>query len=330
MPDFQLENHLDGSGYWRNLAEDVREGLTSTPRRLLPKYFYDDEGSHLFERITELPEYYPMKAEAALLREIAHSLMERLAPDEIVELGSGSSTKSRILLDAQPPAHPLRRYIPLDVSEAIVRQAAASLQRDYPQLKVHGVIGDFELHLHRLPQPSGRRLVLFLGSTIGNLHHPQRLALLRGIPSLLGRNGRLLLGVDLVKDTGVLERAYNDSAGVTAAFNRNILSVINKRLGADFQPACFRHEAFFNREQSRIEMHLRPSSPQTVTIAALGLTVELSPKETIWTESSYKFTRESTAGMLQAAGLQLEEWHAGRDQLFALALASKASGGNVD
>jgi L-histidine N-alpha-methyltransferase len=302
----------------------VRSGLTASPKKLLPKYFYDARGSELFEQITGLPEYYPMRAESALLEAIASDLMSSLKPQEIVELGSGSSTKTRILLDRQDQAQPVHTYVPLDVSESIVRLAADELQERYPGLAIHGVVADFETQLDKLPGATGRRLVLFLGSTIGNLEPEPRVRLLRSIRELLAAEDSLLLGVDLVKDIGTIERAYNDAAGVTAAFNLNILNVINDGLDADFRPEAFKHVAFFNREHARIEMHLKPLVAQTVRLRDLDLTVEFKPDEMIWTESSHKFTRESVEAMLGAAGLRLASWFSGEEPVFGLALASPA------
>jgi L-histidine N-alpha-methyltransferase len=320
----RIDNHLEDGGFFATMAEDVRRGLTSTPKKLLPKYLYDSHGSDLFEQITELPEYYPMRAESALLQASAAQIMASLAPDEVVELGSGSSTKTRILLDAQDPTHPVTTYVPMDVSESIVHLAADDLHKRYPDLMIHGIIGDFERHLDKLPAASGSRLVLFLGSTIGNLEPEPRIALLSSIRELLGPNDHLLLGTDLVKDIDVIELAYNDAAGVTAAFNLNILKVINNGLQGDFRPEAYRHVAFYNKEFSRIEMHLKPMLPQTAHLKAIDLTVDLRTDETIWTESSHKFTRESVSEMLQAAGLKLDEWYTGEQPAFGLSLSSPA------
>jgi L-histidine N-alpha-methyltransferase len=210
------------------------------------------------------------------------------------------------------------------VDETAVAGAARRLLADDPRLEVHAVIGDFERHLVHVPPPRGRRLVLFLGSTIGNLEAPARHALLRQVRALVRRGDRVLLGVDLVKDRDVLEAAYNDAAGVTAAFNRNILRVINHGLDADFRPEAFRHHAWYNEAESRIEMHLVPESPQTVTVRSLDLTVRLEPSETIWTECSHKFTRASAEAMLEEAGLRLEGWHTDARERFALVLATPA------
>lgn len=319
----RIDVHLNGNGVLHSLAGDVRRGLTATPKWLPPKYFYDEAGSKLFEQITALPEYYPTRAERRLLTELAGALMEMLRPAEIVELGSGSSTKTRVLLDTPTAPGHLRRYIPFDVSESIVRAAAQELLRDYPYLHIHGVIGDFERHLDRVPASEGRRLVLFLGGTIGNLDAGPRADLLRKIGNLLGPEDRLLIGIDLVKNKAIIEAAYNDSADVTAAFNRNVLAFLNRSLGADFDPSAFRHLAFFNEAQSRIEMHLVAERRQTVRIPAIGLTIEMERGEDIWTENSYKFTRESITGSLEAAGLQLMDFYTNEDprHLFGLALA---------
>jgi L-histidine N-alpha-methyltransferase len=263
-----------------------------------------------------------MKAEAALLTAIAPRLMASLQPDDIVELGSGSSTKTRILLDAQSPEHKVKSYVAFDVSESIILQAAEELQQRYPGLEIKGVVGDFERHLDKIPPAEGSRLILFLGSTIGNLEPGPRVELLKMIARQLGRNDHLLLGTDLVKDIPTIEAAYNDAQGVTAAFNRNILSSINNGLEGDFDPDAFEHMAFFNHELSRIEMHLRPRTPQTAHLRAIDLTVTVSPEETIHTECSHKFTRESVAEMLRAAGLKLDEWFTGDEPRFGLSLAS--------
>jgi L-histidine N-alpha-methyltransferase len=306
------------------MAGDVRAGLTAMPKSLPPKYFYDDEGCRLFEEITRLPEYYPTRAEAALLRQHAPALMSVLRPREIVELGSGSSTKTRILLNSQDRSRPVERYVPFDVAPGAIADAAAALSTIYPSLAVHGIVGDFERHLGRIPPSDGDRVVLFLGSTIGNLHAHERTAFLRETRRLLAPGDHFLLGVDQVKDIAVLEAAYNDSAGVTAAFNRNILRAINAGLDANFRPEAFAHEAFYNTELARIEMHLRPDQAQTVRLEKLDLEVKIAGGESIWTESSYKFTRESTTEILQEAGLALIDWLQDANGLFALAVAIPA------
>ena len=321
-----VDVHLNGNGTLDSMAEDVRVGLSSEPKHLPPKYFYDTAGSVLFERITDLPEYYPTRSEHQLLVDIADELMASLRPRQIVELGSGSSTKTRVLLGAPSAPEHLESYVPFDVSESIVREAASDLLVEFPYLRVHGVIGDFERHLPLVPPTEGPRLVLFLGGTIGNLYPPERTTFLTQVRALLGGEDRLLIGLDLVKDVSTIEAAYNDSSGVTAEFNRNVLRVINRELEADFQPDAFEHCAFFNEKESRIEMHLVPQGTQRVSIENLGMTISLEPPETIWTESSYKFTEESVANMLHEAGLGLERFFTNErpGQLFGLALARPA------
>jgi L-histidine Nalpha-methyltransferase len=317
---YRVEVHADAQTRLKAMAEDVRRGLATPPRSLPPKYFYDAVGSRLFDEITRLPEYYLTRAEDALLDTLAPTLMRTLAPRDVVELGSGFSWKTRRLLDARGGG--ALRYTPVDVDESAVAASAARLLAGDDALEVHAVVGDFERDLVHVPAAGGRRLVLFLGSTIGNLDPPARRALLGQVRGLLRRGDRLLLGVDLVKDTGVLEAAYNDAAGVTAAFNRNILEVINRSLGADFRPHAFRHHAWYNAAEQRIEMHLISDRPQTVRVRSLDLTVRLEASESIWTESSYKFTRVTTRTMLAAAGLRLDAWHADAAGRFALAVAA--------
>jgi L-histidine Nalpha-methyltransferase len=321
LQTLQIDNYLKDTGFFHTMAEDVRRGLTSNPKSIPPKYLYDDVGSDLFEKITELPEYYPMREEGALLESIAVELMASLLPQQVIELGSGSSTKTRALLDAGVPRS-VQSYIPFDVSESIILAAAETLRQRYPRLELHGIVGDFQGNLDMIPSAPGSRLVLFLGSTIGNLHRQPRIELLSDIRKLLGPDDHLLLGTDLVKDVSVIERAYNDSAGVTAAFNKNMLSVINKGLNGDFDVGAFEHEAFFNHEEARIEMHLRPRERQHVTLKSIDLQVVVDPDETIWTESSHKFTRATASEMLAAAGLELREWYAAPGDMFGLSLSS--------
>ena len=321
---FWIDVYLDEAGMLGSMADEVRAGLTSTPMRLSPKYFYDYAGSVLFERITGLPEYYPTRAERDLLAEVADGLMAELRPEQVVELGSGSSTKTRLLLGAESAHQYLRTYVPFDVSRGIVEEAAQELLAEFPYLSVHGVIGDFGQHLDRIPPTTGRRLVLFLGGTIGNFAPAEREAFLCQVAAILGPEDRLLIGMDLVKDPSIIEAAYNDSQGVTAQFNRNMLRVLNNGVGADFNPDAFGHRAFYNRHESRIEMHLVPKVPQIVTLRGLGMSVTISPNESLWTESSYKFTEESIVEMLEGAGLRLDRFYTNDDptRLFGLALAA--------
>lgn len=313
-----VEVRLDETARLETLAEDARTGLTSRPKYLLPKYFYDAAGSALFGKIARLPEYYPTRAERGIVAEVGRDLMGTLKPDEVVELGPGSATKFRWLLQAAAPAHPVRRYVAVEVDGDSLAACAMELTREYDSLHVHGIVGDVERHLPHVPPASGRRLVTFFGSTIGNFHPEARTALLQQVRALLGAEDRFLVGVDLVKDIRVLQRAYNDASGVTAAFNRNILRVLNDALDGDFQPLAFRHFAFFNVRESRIEMHLVPDTRQEVLLRRLPLSVHVAPGEGIWTESSYKFTQETVRAMARASGMMVEEWFT--DGVFALAL----------
>jgi len=311
------------AGRRQRLEDDVRRGLTSSPKTLPSKYFYDAIGSKLFEEITRVPEYYLTRTEAKLLETLAPELMLELAPVDIVELGAGSPTKTRLLLDARDGLREPVRYVTVDVDGATVEAGAEQLLADYPFLDVHAVVGDFERHLEHVPSPVGRRLVLFLGSTIGNLDPPARQRLLTQIRSLLRTpQDRFLLGLDLVKDKVLLEAAYDDASGVTRAFNRNILEVVNRGVDGDFQPEAFRHVAFYNEAESRVEMHLVPGVAQDVKLRRLGLDIRVSPEEGIWTESCYKFTRGAAQAMLDGAGLRLERWHVDPDERFAIAVAA--------
>jgi L-histidine Nalpha-methyltransferase len=309
----------------RSLANDVLDGLTRPFKEIPPKHFYDARGSELFERICELPEYYPTRAEKAILQQQAGDIVRTTGAGELVELGSGSAEKARILLDAMAASGSLRRYVPLDVSETVVRDAATQLVDDYQGLRVHGVVGDFQRHLNRVPRAAARpRIVALLGGTIGNFPPGTRRALLRDIGAVLGAEDRLLLGTDLVKDPAVLEAAYDDAAGVTAEFNRNVLHVINRELGADFTPDAFDHIAFFDRRHEWIEMRLRALRPCSVLIGDLGLRVEFAAGEEVRTEISAKFTRRKLEADYEAARLALERWYTDPDELFALSLARRA------
>jgi L-histidine N-alpha-methyltransferase len=308
----------------RSLGRDVLAGLTRPFKELPPKHFYDARGSELFEQITELPEYYPTRTELEILRERADEIVALTGAGELVELGSGASVKARILLDAMEEAGTLRRYVPLDVSETVVREAAEQLVHDYDTLAVHGVIGDFERHLGELPAGGDApRLVALLGGTIGNFMPEARRTLLGKIAALLRRDDALLLGTDLVKDRAVLEAAYNDSQGVTAEFNRNVLYVINRELGADFVPEEFEHVARFDTENEWIEMRLRSTRDCVVTIAGLDLSVTFEAGEEMRTEISAKFTQRRVQDDLAAGGLVLDGWLTDPDGMFALSLARR-------
>jgi L-histidine N-alpha-methyltransferase len=320
----RIESWLS-EGEERTLATDVLDGLTRPFKELPPKHFYDRRGSELFERICELPEYYPTRTELALLRAAAAEVIARTGAGELVELGSGASEKARILLGAMAAAGTLRRYIPLDVSESAVRDSAERLVAELDGLRVHGVIGDFERHLDRVPPTDGSpRLVAFLGGTIGNFPPGSRRVLLRKIAALLGDGDRLLLGTDLVKDPAVIEAAYDDPQGVTAEFNRNVLHVLNRELGADFPVENFDHVAFFDRRHEWVEMRLRARRPCSVKIAGVGLRVDFAAGEELRTEISAKFTRPRLEEDFAAAGLRLDGWFIDDQQRFALSLASRA------
>ena len=316
----QIDSHLDGSSLG-SMAADVREGLGRELKELPPKYLYDERGSELFDRITALPEYYPTRCERAILNRHAPEIVGATAAEELVELGSGSASKTRALLFAMAGQGTLRRYLPVDCSEPVVERSAAELVKLYPGLTVHGLIGDFERHLVHLP-PGRRRIVAFLGGTIGNLYPPERASFLRGLRALLGPEDRLLLGTDLVKDRTQLEAAYNDGAGVTAEFNRNVLHAVNRELGADFDPAAFEHVAFFDAERAWIEMRLRARGEQRIQIPGAGLEATFADGEEMRTEISAKFTRAGIAAELEAAGMRLERFLSDPDGLFGLSLAA--------
>jgi L-histidine N-alpha-methyltransferase len=319
-----IDVYYDAADQAATMADDVRRGLTAPQKWLPAKYFYDERGGELFECITELPEYYQTRTELAILQTIAEPLARAYGLGDVVEIGSGSSKKTTALLDAFDRAGELRRFVPIDVDRAMIAASARGLLARYAGLQVHGIVGDFMRHLSHVPPPLGRRLVVFLGSTIGNLNEDERRAFLRDVRGLLGPDGRFLLGVDLVKDVATLEAAYDDAAGVTAEFNRNILRVVNRALHADFVPEAYRHVAFYNREHDRIEMHLQPETAQLVQVRNLDLRVTIRPDETIFTEISCKYTRETAAAALAEAGLDLAEWHTDPDGKFAVALAARS------
>ncbi len=320
--DIQVDSYLDGSAL-ASMADDVRHGLTRVPKELPPKYFYDERGSELFEQITALPEYYPTRMERAILNRYAQEIVASNGAEELVELGSGSASKTPALLYAMAAQGTLRRYVPVDVSESVVERCAEELVDIYPGLRVHGLVGDFEAHLQHLP-PGDRRIFALLGGTIGNLYPPERAHFLRALAALLGPDDRLLIGTDLVKDPGVLEAAYNDSAGVTAEFNRNVLRAINRELDADFDVSAFEHVAVFDPEASWIEMRLRARDEQRVRVPGANLEVTFTDGEEMRTEISTKFTRARLERELPAAGLELERFMTDPDELFALTLAAPA------
>jgi L-histidine Nalpha-methyltransferase len=308
-------------GQERSLADDVLDGLTRPFKELPPKHFYDARGAELFDQICELPEYYPTRTERSILEGAAEGLASATAAAELVELGSGTAAKTRVLLDALHRAGTLKLYIPVDVTESMVRDCAQELTSEYPGLRVHGVIGDFERHLDRVPDPVGPRLVVFLGGTIGNFPPGSRRRFLREIARLLGPEDHLLMGTDLVKDPQVLTQAYDDAQGVTAEFNRNLLRVLNRELQADFDPEDFEHVALFNREHEWIEMRLRARREHTTTVHDLGLSVHFDQGEEMRTEISAKFTRGRVEDDLSSAGLEIVSWLTDPEELFALTLS---------
>ncbi|MGI9183486.1 MAG: L-histidine N(alpha)-methyltransferase [Solirubrobacteraceae bacterium] len=320
MPGVQVDSWLTDDDE-RSLANDVLDGLTRPFKELAPKHFYDARGSELFEQICALPEYYPTRTELAILRARAAEIVAATGAGELVELGSGASGKARVLLDAMSEAGTLKRYIPLDVSATVVQDAARVLTDEYEGLQVHGVVGDLERHLEYVPAAEVPRLVAFLGGTIGNFPPGTRRGVLTKIATLLRPDDRLLLGTDLVKDPALIEAAYNDAAGVTAEFNRNLLHVVNRELDADFAPETFAHVAFFDRRHEWVEMRLRARRPCSVLIGDLNLQVEFAAGEELRTEISCKFTRDRVAGDLAAAGLELEGWFTDDAHLFGISVA---------
>jgi L-histidine N-alpha-methyltransferase len=303
----------------KSLRQDVREGLTGQPKTLPPKWFYDERGSALFEDITRLEEYYPTRRERAILTERAPEIAELTRSDVLLELGAGSGEKTRLLLDAL--AGTLKTYVPVDVSGDFLAEAAADLARDHPGLTVHAVVADYERHLHLLPTGE-RRLVAFLGGTIGNMVPVERVAFLGALRATMGPGDALLLGADLVKDEGRLVRAYDDAAGVTADFNRNVLRVIDRELDADFDPGQFEHVAVWDAENEWIEMRLRSRRPQRVHVGQLDLEIDFAEGEEMRTEISAKFRRERLDSELAAAGLHLSHFWTDPEGDFSLSLAT--------
>ncbi len=319
-----VDVHLEDADLAAALRHDARRGLGASPKWLAPKWFYDDRGSALFDAITRLPEYYPTRCETEILECRATEIAAACRADTLVELGSGTSHKTRLLLDALASCGALSRVVPFDVSEATLRSAADALASSYPDVEVHAVVGDFEHHLHLLP-PGGRRLVAFLGGTIGNLEPAGRAALLADVAGGLAPGDGLLLGTDLVKDPRRLVAAYDDAAGVTAEFNVNVLRVLNRELGGDFDPARFAHVAHWDGERERMEMRLRSLAAQTVTLPGIDLCVAFAEGEELRTEISAKFRREGVEAELAAAGLRLARWWTDAAGDFALSLSFPAA-----
>jgi len=303
-----------------SIEEDVRRGLTASPKDIPPKWFYDDRGSALFDEITRLPEYYPTRREREILRANAAEIVQRADADTLVELGSGTSEKTRVLLDAMRNAGDLRRFVPFDVSKQTLHDAAAAIEKEYPGIDVQPVVGDFTLDLDTIPR-AGRRLVAFLGGTIGNLLPEARARFLRDVAKMLGPDDTFLLGTDLVKNVDRLVAAYDDAAGITAEFNKNVLRVMNRELDASFEVDAFEHVAAWDDEREWIEMRLRSTRSQTIELRALELAVAFEAGEEMRTEVSAKFRRERVESELAAAGMELVEWWTDPGGDFALSLA---------
>lgn len=309
-----------------SLIDDVREGLLTPPRSLPPKYFYDDKGSRLFDAICNTEEYYPTRTEDALLERSARDIIASLQPEHVVELGSGTSRKTRRLLDACEEHGCHATYWPFDVCESMVQGTAEALVDEYDWLRVHGLVGDYHAGFEHFPGFDGRCLFVFLGSTIGNLEHEYAVGFLRELRGLMKPGDSLLMGADRVKDADVLHAAYNDSKGLTAEFNRNVLQVLNREVDADFELDAFEHRAIYNREHSRIEMHLVSTRTQIVCLNGLDATIEFREGESILTEISRKFTPDSLDALLTEAGFRIERHYEPSDGFFSLLLASPAAG----
>ena len=311
---------LPDGGALAGMAEVVREGLSSPFKELPPKYFYDERGSELFERITEQPEYYPTRCEREILDARAAEIVAAARPRTLIELGSGAATKSRVLLDAMRDAGRLERFVPVDIAEAITRRVASELVDEYPGLAVEGIVCDYETHLERIPRPEGA-LIAFLGGTIGNFRPGPRRSFLARIATLMYPEDRFLLGADLVKEQARLEAAYNDAAGVTSEFNKNVLNVLNRELDADFDLDGFEHVAFWDPDNEWIDIRLRALTEQFVDLRSLDMRTHFSRNEEMRTEISTKFTRERIEASYADAGLELIEWWTDREGLYALGLA---------
>jgi len=319
-------HHLDHRDLREEFLQSVLEGLSATPKRIPPKYFYDQRGSDLFERITATEEYYPTRTESWILEHHAADMFRAAGrPAEIVELGSGSSTKTRWLLNQLAELPRLVRYTAVDISPSPVREFGLALLADYPSLQMHGLIADYHSALAELKRQSGSpRLFLFLGSSLGNFDLPSAEKLLAHISECMQPEDRLLIGVDLVKQSAILDRAYNDAGGVTAAFNLNLLSRINRELGGHFPLERFRHLAFFNKAQSRIEMHLESLARQDIRVDALDRSFTFEEGERLHTENSYKYHYATLDRLLSQADLRLQQRWIDPQEWFAENLVRKA------
>lgn len=306
------------------MAADVRAGLSRPFKELSPRYFYDQRGSQLFESITQLAEYYPTRCEREILEQSAARICEAAnSPATLIELGSGSAAKTRVLLDAMSEAGCLQTYCPVDISEQITRETAGRIADEYDGVAIHGLVCDFELDLERIPV-AGPRVIALLGGTIGNFQPQQRAGFLRRVCNLLGPDDCFLLGTDLVKDRHTLEAAYNDSLGVTAEFNKNVLSVLNRELGADFDLDGFEHVARWDPQNLWVDIRLRSLANQVVNVDSLQMLVPFAAGEEMRTEISTKFARAGLEGIYAEAGLELTDWWTDSEGLFALSLARRA------
>ena len=315
-----IDVHTPQSGPLAGMADDVREGLSCPFKELPPKYFYDERGSELFERIMELPEYYPTRAERSILDARSAEIVAAANPSTLIELGSGSAAKTRSLLDAMRDAGSLETYVPVDISEEITRRTAETLVGEYDGLRVHGVVCDYETHLERVPREEGA-IIAFLGGTIGNFRPAPRRSFLARIATLMYPGDRFLLGTDLVKDRARLEAAYDDSAGVTAEFNKNVLNVLNREFDANFDPDRFEHVAFFDEDNSWIDIRLRSTCEQFIDLRELDMRCHFARNEEMRTEISTKFTPERLEETYGDAGLELTDLWTDDEGLYALSLA---------
>lgn len=310
--------------YRSELAHDVRVGFARRPKELSPKYFYDEQGSKLFEKITTLPEYYQTRTERSMLESLAPRLADDFEFSEMIEFGSGNSEKTRVLLDRLSTDGALRRYIPIDVSREFLADTAERLHTEYPSLMIEAVVGDFNDGLDGIDR-NGPGLILFLGGTLGNFYRADAVAFLSRVAGGMRPDDSLLLGIDLVKDPELLHAAYNDAQGVTAAFNRNVFHVINAQLGGHFDPDTFWHYACYNPDDTRIEMRLISRKEQTVRIDDLDLNVSFEQGESVLTEISRKFTQASIRELFADAGMELQHWWTDPESLFGLCLGKRAS-----
>ena len=306
------------------IIQDVQTGLTSVPKMLNPKYFYDEKGSQLFDKITRLPEYYLTRTETSILRNEIEGILNRHKPEAVFEMGSGSATKTRLILDPMNKSRNLKGIGLFDFNEEFLTKSSKSFRDLYPESRVVSIVGDFTKELMLGDFDFTPTLYLFLGSTIGNMSYGESKMFLERVVEKMRREDIFMLGIDLVKDVSIIRSAYNDSEGVTEEFNRNILKVINARLDADFDPNLFTHEAVYNQEKQRIEMYLKSDVEQEVNLKKIDLKLKLLSDESICTEISRKYTQEKVESLMSSAGMELIEWLTDADSFFAIALAKKS------